>query len=137
MREIKFRAWDEKNKIMHFDFQFIKSGNTGNDWVIFISDKRDVVEKSIENPFFSQQLKIMQYTGLKDKNNKEIYEGDNYHIQDGEYSQGYFECDLKGTIIFEHGSFGFNSNGCFYCLSEIKSSKGYIFGNIYGSEVIK
>ncbi len=30
MREIKFRAWDEKNKIMHYDFQFIKSGEEDN-----------------------------------------------------------------------------------------------------------
>ena len=27
MREIKFRAWEEINKVMHFDFRFIKSGN--------------------------------------------------------------------------------------------------------------
>lgn len=35
-REIKFRAWDENNEVMHNDFQFIKSGNDGNDWILFI-----------------------------------------------------------------------------------------------------
>lgn len=33
MKEIKFRAWDEQNKVMHNDFQFIKSGDSGNDWI--------------------------------------------------------------------------------------------------------
>jgi len=79
-REIKFRAWDEQNKIMHSDFQFISSGDEGNDWIIFISDKYPL-ENNDTNPFrnpspyFSQQLKKMQYTELKAKG-VEIYEGD-------------------------------------------------------------
>ena len=75
---IKFRAWDECQKIMHYDFQFITSGGGVNDWIVFVSDKQPTsdLRKWIDNPFFSQQLKIMQWTGHFDKNNRLIFEGD-------------------------------------------------------------
>ena len=55
MRQIKFRAWDKYNHIMIEDLQNDK----------FFGDK-------LADDFYS----VMQYTGLKDKNGVEIYEGD-------------------------------------------------------------
>ena len=59
MREIKFRAW--WNKKMHYDISLFGDCCLRDKWMLF-----DEKEKPI----------YMQYTGLKDKNGKEIYEGD-------------------------------------------------------------
>jgi len=60
MREIKFRGWDEKNKEMVYNIN-----------LLFSNRLNDCFEEYEECG-----LKIMQYTGLKDKNGVEIYEGD-------------------------------------------------------------
>ena len=58
MREIKFRAWNKTDKEMIFDnFKITSSGE-------------------IETFGIYSYTEIMQFTGLKDKNGKEIYEGD-------------------------------------------------------------
>ncbi len=51
-REIKFRAWHLEDGMLYFDFDTFKLD------------------------YHDQYGNIMQFTGLKDKNGKEIYEGD-------------------------------------------------------------
>lgn len=86
MREIKFKVWDTYKKIMDYTNLNI------------ILQFGDYVGCNTEDG----ELIFMQYTGLKDKNGKEIYEGDTVHAWGGEYYLGAWEfaktIDIKNLI---------------------------------------
>ena len=64
MREIKFRAWDNRNKRM-YPFELIELPYNEN---VNLDGQFDGL--------VNREYLFMQYTGLLDKNGEEIYEGD-------------------------------------------------------------
>ncbi|MGM8071697.1 YopX family protein [Listeria monocytogenes] len=83
MREIEFRAWDKEVKEMDY-----------NPSVIEIWQNKPINEQfRLES---EEKLVWMQYTGLKDKNGKKIFEGD---VGWDEHNECY------GVVKFEEGKF--------------------------------
>ena len=122
MREIKFRAWNEVEEKIYNWYEFLNT--------------------NMKNTFITPEstaMILMQYTGLKDKNGTEIYEGDIVKIHAHSYDYG-FSKNRIGQIKFLDGSFGFYKqlSEKEYLFNELSTEYGYgeldyyeVIGNIY------
>lgn len=122
MREIKFRAWNkEKKKMLSYGelFNIDCSGEYP-----FLA----LVAGHYENALNPLSVKIMQFTGLQDKNSVDIYEGD-IITYDYMFQEKKEVCEVKWNID-KNGFFAENEESQWWIERELKN-QFEVIGNIY------
>ncbi len=140
-REIKFRAWDNEYKYMNYkvlvgiygDWEKVKDDKNYTACAMWIEpDKVDYKCDPHWAHFepYHKDIHLMQYTGLKDKNGVEVYEGDKVMF-DYEWTKP----DEIGVITWNKDTASFQIKGHIPSSSMKHLDRMKVIGNIYENEV--
>ena len=122
MREIKFRAWHKEEKIIGE----VLGIDILHKEIFFSNEDVDCYEHSD-----FKDIELMQYTGLKDKNNKEIYEGDIIKFCNKIWE---VVCDYEDAHLFYLRTIG----DPYIAENMSKFTRGEVIGNIHDNpELLK
>ncbi len=126
-REIKFRGFNPKNQKWLYGYYLVNRG------LHFITPDEFVNPFDTWEDYLINPDTVGQFTGLYDKNGKEIYEGDLV-----KYKYAY-DIELVGVIKYKDAKFVIMDpeDSC-YCLSDFKKDKIEIIDNIHDNpELLK
>jgi uncharacterized phage protein (TIGR01671 family) len=116
-REIKFRAWHKVKNIMVYD----NEDDTYGDWEGCCVSNVGMINTILNSQYY-KEYEFMQYTGLHDKNGKEIYEGDIVLLDCYYYEEPAFDGEFK--VIYD------NINGMWLLVDLENKDRGFAFGEI-------
>ncbi len=131
MREIKFRVWDKEMKIM---WEENNPFYIGTDGTMPEYDGFKTLDTSINQ---IDNYVLMQYTGIKDKNGKEIYDGDVLYKPAQRIFKGYKlhrpvkDVEFKKHIVEWKRVNKFGLYGWSFGESSLKKDMWEVIGNIY------